>query len=179
MSLRRSITFVVGAALAPLVALGVAACGDTTATPMSAPPTTTGGAPAAVGVASNGSLGNILVDSQGRTLYLFAADNGTTSTCTGACAVAWPPVTASGTATVGNGANAALVGTSPSPNTGQITYNGHPLYLFARDTKPGDTSGQGLTAFGGAWYVVSPSGNQITGSGSSGGSTTGGGGLGY
>jgi hypothetical protein len=77
-----------------------------------------------------------------------------------------------------------LVGTSTrSDNTGmQVTYNGHPLYLFARDTKPGDINGQGVTAFGAAWFAVTPAGNQASGSSGSGsGGTTspGGGGFGY
>jgi predicted lipoprotein with Yx(FWY)xxD motif len=183
MTLRRTVTFISGAAAAPLIALAVAGCGGssgTAATPSTTPPTTGGGAPATVGVASSSSLGNILVDTQGRTLYLFAQDTGTTSTCTGACAAAWPPLAASGTPTVGSGANASLVGTTTrSDNSQQVTYNGHPLYLFARDTKPGDTNGQGVTAFGAAWFAVTPAGNQASTSGSGGTTTPGGGGLGY
>jgi predicted lipoprotein with Yx(FWY)xxD motif len=145
-------------------------------------PSTGGGTSSTVGVGSSNTLGSILVDSQGRTLYLFAQDTGSTSTCSGACAAAWPPLTTSGTPTVGGGANASLVGTTTrSDNSQQVTYNGHPLYLFNRDTNPGDTNGQGVIAFGASWFAVSPSGNQVNGqpSGSGGGTNSGGGGLGY
>jgi predicted lipoprotein with Yx(FWY)xxD motif len=127
-------------------------------------------------VANNNKLGNILVDSQGRTLYLFQKDSGTTSSCTGACAAAWPPLRVNGQPTVGSGANASMVGTTTrSDGNPQVTYNGHPLYLYAGDQNPGDTNGQGLTAFGGGWFAVSPAGNQVSGQGSN----SGGGGYGY
>jgi predicted lipoprotein with Yx(FWY)xxD motif len=186
MSIRRSITFAGAAAAVPIIALGVAACGSngaaTTTSPTTTSPATNGGPPATVGVASSNSLGSILVDSQGRTLYLFGKDSGTTSTCTGACATAWPPLMASGTATVGGGANAGMVGTTMRPdNSQQVTYNGHPLYLFSRDTKPGDTNGQGVNAFGGIWDAVSTSGSPATNQSSGSGGTTspGGSGSGY
>jgi predicted lipoprotein with Yx(FWY)xxD motif len=128
-----------------------------------------------LGVANNSQLGNILVDSQGRTLYLFQKDSGTMSSCTGACAAAWPPLRVNGQPTVGSGANAAMVGTTTrSDGNPQVTYNGHPLYLYSGDQNPGDTNGQGLTAFGGGWFAVSPSGNQVSGQGSN----SGGGGYG-
>ena len=127
-------------------------------------------------MATNGSLGKILVDSQGRTLYLFQADKGTKSACTGACAVAWPPVRASGKPVAGSGITASKLGTTArSDGKPQVTYNGHPLYTFANDQKAGDTSGQGINAFGGLWYVLSPAGTTITSSGSS----SGGGGNSY
>jgi predicted lipoprotein with Yx(FWY)xxD motif len=123
---------------------------------------------------ANSGLGKILVNSRGLTLYLFQADAGTTSSCFGACAAAWPPLRATGQPTVGNGANASLIGTTVrSDGNPQVTYNGHPLYLFIQDKKPGDTTGQGLTAFGGGWFALSPAGNQIAGSASTSG------GLGY
>jgi predicted lipoprotein with Yx(FWY)xxD motif len=129
-----------------------------------------------LGVANNSKLGNILVDSQGRTLYLFQKDSGTTSSCTGACAAAWPPLRVNGQPSVGSGANASMVGTTTrSDGNPQVTYNGHPLYLYAGDQEPGDTNGQGLTAFGGGWCAVSPAGNQVSGQGSN----SGGGGYGY
>jgi predicted lipoprotein with Yx(FWY)xxD motif len=123
---------------------------------------------------ANSGLGQILVNSQGLTLYLFQADTGTTSSCFGACAAAWPPLRAAGQPTVGSGANASLIGTTNrSDGNPQVTYNGHPLYLFIQDKKPGDTTGQGLTAFGGGWFALSPAGNQIAGAASTSG------GLGY
>ena len=113
------------------------------------------------------------MDSQRRTLYLFERDSGKTSTCTGACAAEWPPLLASAKPTVGSGANASLVATiGRTDGKQQVTYNGHPLYLFSADQKAGDTNGQGVNAFGGLWYVLSSSGDEITTPGS-------GGGLGY
>jgi predicted lipoprotein with Yx(FWY)xxD motif len=127
------------------------------------------GQPSSVSVASSG-LGKVLVNSQGLTLYLFQADTGTTTACFGACAAAWPPLRATGQPTVGKGANASLAGTTArSDGNPQVTYNGHPLYLFVQDKKAGDTNGEGLTAFGGGWFVVSPAGTQIVGSASSSG----------
>jgi predicted lipoprotein with Yx(FWY)xxD motif len=162
MTRRQPISFLAGAALILLAALTVAACGSSsgaaTATP--APSKTTSSAPATVGVA-NSSLGSILVNSQGRTLYLFKADTSAKSACTGACATAWPPVLATGTPTAGTGLTASKLGTiTRSDGTQQVTYNGHPLYTFIQDTKPGQTTGQGVTAFGAAWFALTPSGNQ-------------------
>ena len=169
MTRSRPITFLASAAVIPLVALTVAACGGggsaTAATPPATSTTTATTTPAktvTVGVAKS-SLGSILVDSTGRTLYLFKADVGTKSACTGACATAWPPLLATGKPTAGKGLTASKLGTTTrSGGTRQVTYNGHPLYLYVGDTKPGEVTGQGLTAFGAAWFAVSPAGNQIS-----------------
>jgi predicted lipoprotein with Yx(FWY)xxD motif len=127
-----------------------------------------------VGVGNTG-LGNVLVNSAGMTLYMFAKDTGTQSTCTGACAQNWPPLLDNGKPTAGSGATASMLGTTTRSDGGsQVTYNGHPLYLFAGDNAPGDTNGQGLTAFGGSWFALSPAGNQVSGQASNSG-----GGLGY
>jgi predicted lipoprotein with Yx(FWY)xxD motif len=124
---------------------------------------------ATISVANSG-LGTILVDSQGRTLYLFSKDSGTTSACTGACAAAWPPLLAKGKPTFGSAANGSLVGTiARSEGMTQVTYGGHPLYLFVKDKSAGETNGEGLTAFGGAWFAVSAAGNQVAKQSSSGG----------
>jgi len=167
MTRSRFITFFAAAAVVPLAALALAGCGgnssDTSASPAPST-TTTSGPPATVNVA-NSDLGTILVSAQGRTLYLFQKDSGTTSECTGACASAWPPLRANGKPTVGGGATASLVGTTQrSDGAPQVTYNGHPLYLYQGDTQAGDTTGEGSTAFGGGWYAVSPTGDQVTGS---------------
>jgi predicted lipoprotein with Yx(FWY)xxD motif len=177
MSRRTSTRFLGGGALAALVALaaGCGGGGATAATP--APPKTASGQAATVGVAKTG-LGQVLVNSQGRTLYLFKADQGTKSACTGACAAAWPPVQVQGKPTVGSGVNASLVGTAKRPEgTMQVTYNGHPLYLFAQDIKAGETNGQGVSAFGASWFTLNSSGNQVSGTSSSSGGSSGG--LGY
>jgi predicted lipoprotein with Yx(FWY)xxD motif len=175
MTRTRSITFLASGAALLLVALAVAGCGSSGSSSSSAPPTTSSGRQATVGI-SNSGLGKILVNSQGRTLYLFGKDSGTTSACTGACAGNWPPLRANGKPTLGTGADASLVGTiQRADGKPQVTYNGHPLYLFKGDKQPGDTNGEGLTAFGGTWYVLSSSGNQVVAQSPS----SGGGGYGY
>ena len=172
MTRRRRIPFLSAVAAVPLVALAVAGCGGSGSTATVA--SSSGSRADTVGVAKNASLGNILVDSQGRTLYLFRADKGTKSACSGECAVDWPPLRASGKPTAGSGVTASKLGTSPrSDGQAQVTYDGHPLYRFANDHKAGDATGQGLNAFGGAWYVLSPAGSAITGSSSSGGGSNG------
>jgi predicted lipoprotein with Yx(FWY)xxD motif len=159
---RSTSTLVVAAAAILLIVVG-AACGSShTSTPTAArsttPQTKAPPAPPTVAVGNSG-LGNILVDSQGRTVYMFGADSGTTSACTGACAAAWPPVQATGTPTAGSGANTALVGGN---GTNQVTYNGHPLYTFSGDNQAGDTNGEGRVAFGGTWSALSPAGDPIS-----------------
>jgi predicted lipoprotein with Yx(FWY)xxD motif len=128
---------------------------------------TTANAGAAAGAGATVALGKLkvgtaLVDGQGRTLYLFEADKGSTSTCNGACASLWPPATTSGKPTAGPGVNAAKLGTTKrSDGTLEVTYNGHPLYRYAPDAKPGDATGQGLNQFGAPWYVLAATGNKI------------------
>ncbi len=125
------------------------------------------------------TLGRVLVDARGRTLYLFEADKGKRSVCYGACATAWPPLLTKARPHAGAGVKAALLGTTKRKDGKlQVTYRNHPLYFFLEDTKAGQTSGQGLDGFGGEWYVLAPTGQKIehaTGSNassSSSGSTT-------
>ncbi len=178
MTRNRSVAFIASAA-ALLLGLGVAACGgDDNGATAATPSSTTGSSPTTasqtstsgggtVGTASAGGLGTILVDSQGDTLYVFDKDTGSMSTCSGACATNWPPLRADGKPTAGSGVTASMLGTTPrSDGKPQVTYNGHPLYTYAADQGPGETNGQGVTAFGAPWYVVAPSGDQITSSGS-------------
>jgi predicted lipoprotein with Yx(FWY)xxD motif len=107
-------------------------------------------------------LGQILTDGQGRAVYLFEADKTATSTCTGGCAEKWPPLLTTGAPVAGPGISAALLATSPrSDGTMQVTYNGHPLYYFVKDTGPGTTAGQGINGFGANWYVLNPAGTKI------------------
>jgi predicted lipoprotein with Yx(FWY)xxD motif len=151
-----------GLALAPLA---FAACGGGGATAAKPPPKTTSTSPTSTSPTSIGTaktaLGTILVDSQGRTLYLFTHDSGTTSMCTGACATAWPSLVANGTPTAAAGATASLLGTTRrADGTTQVTYNAHPLYRFVKDVQPGQTNGQGVVAFGGSWFAVTAAGNK-------------------
>jgi predicted lipoprotein with Yx(FWY)xxD motif len=112
----------------------------------------------------HGKLGTFLVDGQGRTLYLFQKDKTSKSTCLDACADAWPPALAAGTPTAGSGVRKALLGTTKRPDgKRQLTYNGHPLYRFVMDKKPGDVKGQGVNAFGARWYAVNTAGKRLGG----------------
>jgi predicted lipoprotein with Yx(FWY)xxD motif len=171
------LVFVGGAIAAALVA---AACGSSStaannpygspqgspsvapiATPSAIPtPVVPSGTTIAVGTTS---LGQILVDGKGRTLYLFVADSGTKSACnSSACVQYWPPVLTTGAPQAGPGVNASLLGTTTRQDgTTEVTYAGHPLYYFISDKKAGDVTGQGVNGFGGPWYVVSPSGMLI------------------
>ena len=157
-----SVRCLASATAVALIVTGVAACGGSSTSASTTPPTTVDGKPATIGVA-NAGLGKILVDSQGRTLYLFKRDSGTKSACTGACAAAWPPLRVTGKPTVGTGTNASTVATTNrSDGRPQVTDNGHPLYLYVGDKKPGDTNGQGVNAFGGRWFALSPAGNEVS-----------------
>ncbi len=169
-------------------AVVVAACGSTTqassasapskapskssSSPSSSPsPSAGAAAPSAAGKraeveAHSGAMGTFLTDSAGRTLYLFAADTGSTSTCSGSCAAFWPPLLTKGAPEASGGASSGMLGTTArSDGSTQVTYHGHPLYYFKEDTKPGDTNGQGSDNFGAKWWLVTPSGTSITGSG--------------
>jgi len=112
----------------------------------------------------SGPSGTYLADGSGRALYLFVADTATSSRCSGACATAWPPLTATGTPAVSGDARASLLGTlTRSDGAHQVTYAGHPLYYFAGDTTPGQTNGQGVDGFGALWWLLMPDGSAITG----------------
>ena len=163
----------VGTAGVALVA--VAGCGDGNGSGGSGSPnygggSTTSAAPTGgtsgqtIKTASVGNLGPILVDGAGRTVYLFEKDHGNKSSCSGACATVWPPVTTSATPTPGSGADASKLSTNKrSDGTTAASYAGHPLYYYAPDgTSSGRTGGQGLDQFGAKWFVLSPSGNAVT-----------------
>jgi predicted lipoprotein with Yx(FWY)xxD motif len=140
---------------------GSGSSGGSTAT--SGASTTTGqpSSSATIGT-SSASLGTVLVVG-GRTVYLFQRDTGPHSTCGGACLARWPAVTTAAAPKASGGAAASMLGTTKrAEGTMQVTYAGHPLYYFAGDSSAGQTSGQGLDAFGAKWYVVAPSGTAIT-----------------
>jgi len=121
----------------------------------------TAGAGTKVAVGKTG-LGRILVDSKGISLYDFPPDRGTTSVCYGACAALWPPFLTHGKPVAGPGVRASLLGTTKRKDGKlEVTYNGHPLYYWVGDHKPGQTTGQGLNQFGGPWWVLSPAGKEI------------------
>lgn len=164
------------AAVVAVAALASGACGDDddgggAAAPTSAPtgaPTATTGAPpttsrpaAAVQLADDAGVGaKILVDAQGRTLYVF--DNDTTpgrSTCTGDCATAWPPAVVDGTPSYGTGLDSSMFSLiTRGDGARQLAVRDKPLYRYAGDAAPGDTNGNGLA---GVWYVVGEDGEKI------------------
>ena len=159
------------AAPALAAALVLAACGSSSsssgsgstpsyATTKPSTPNTSGVAP--VLSTKTSSLGTFLVDGNGRTLYLWDADHGSTSTCSGACAQAWPPLTTTATPKASGAVKTSLLGTTKRPDgSREVTYAGHPLYYFAGDTQPGQTTGQGSNGFGAPWWVVTPTGNAL------------------
>jgi len=169
------------AVIAAGIALAASACSSSmssdgiTAAPAASSATAQPSTPAAAASASSsvaattidlrsvsGIDGKFLADGQGRTMYLFEGDRGSTSTCTGVCASTWPPVTATAMPMAGGGVSQALLGTTKrADGTEQLTYNGHPLYYFSADTGSGMAKGQGTKAFGSDWYVVNAQGAKI------------------
>ena len=173
-----------------------AACGSTTTSPVSSNKAVTPGAGAgattsasgdALGVATT-TLGPVLVDSRGFTVYLLTADTKGHSTCSAQCLQYWPLVPArAGTGTApAQGISTALATTKATSGASMVTAGGWPLYTFVKDTAPGQVAGEGIKTFGGTWYAVSPSGTPVMAPAksapsttSSGGSGAGGGGNGY
>jgi predicted lipoprotein with Yx(FWY)xxD motif len=148
--------WIVAAAAAALAALAVMIF------LLNPPKTEAAGNTATVVSTAKTSLGRILVNSRGRTLYLFLKDRNGKSACNGMCAKFWPPLIARGKVQAAVGAKASLIGrTRRSDGRMQVTYNHHPLYTFVKDTKKGQTNGEGLSAFGAKWYAVSPAGKAV------------------
>jgi predicted lipoprotein with Yx(FWY)xxD motif len=113
---------------------------------------------------ASSSLGKIIVDGRGRTLYLFEKDTRGHSACSGTCAMYWPPLITHGKPIAGHGLKKSLLGTIRRANGArQVTYAGHPLYLYALDTKAGQTNGEGLQDFGAGWDALSAAGKKIEG----------------
>lgn len=167
-----------GAALG-VALLAAAACSTSSSTTSSGGGSTASAASATTAPASassatgtviktgSGSAGTFLTNATGRAVYLWMGDSTGKSNCTGACAGPWPPVTATGKATASGGALASDLSTiTRSDGSKQVVYDGHPLYFFSGDSGAGQTNGQGSSAFGHKWWLVSPSGTAITGSGS-------------
>jgi predicted lipoprotein with Yx(FWY)xxD motif len=138
------------------VAIAIAGCGSNAAAPAPV------ASKHAIVKTRHGSLGTFLVDGKGRTLYRFLKDKSRKSTCSGSCAIAWPPLTTREKPEAEGGAKASKLSTSRRANGArQVVYAGHPLYRYAPDPRPGQTNGQGVNAYGGRWYVVAPSGKAI------------------
>ena len=170
----------VGVGGAVAAAATVAACSSAASSTAAAPAASpTGASPAAASPAGGGasssggtvittaksSAGTFLTNGSGRAVYLWAKDTGDMSNCNGACAGAWPPVTTTATATASGGAKASDIGTiTRSDGTKQVTYDGHPLYYFSGDSGPGTASGQGSDGFGAKWWLVAPTGSDVTAS---------------
>lgn len=161
----------VTAAAVPLLATLVAACGGSGGSGSHSAGVTqsrsnhaASPAPGRVMIAAASGAGGVhLVSGSGRAIYLWVADKGSRSECTGSCAQNWPPVVTKGAPIAGSGAIAADLGTTMrSDGSEQVTYKGHPLYFFLGDQKAGETYGQGSTAFGAKWWLVAPSGSAIT-----------------
>jgi len=165
-------------ASAGVIALVVAGCGSSGSS-SSAPKASSSGGPTVT--AATNSLGKIVTDGQGRTLYQFAKDTGMKSNCAGTCASLWPPFTASSKPAAGSGVTASAIKlVQRSDGAKQVTLDGHPLYYFSGDKSAGQTNGQGLNDFGAKWFTTGPSGTKVTAAPkSSGGGGGGGGGFSY
>ena len=158
---------------APAIAVAMllaACCGSSTSSssgsaagygaPASGSPS--GSGPTSVVSTKTGSLGTFLVDGKGRALYLWEADHGSRSACSGACAQAWPPLTVTGTPKASGAVKGSLLGTTKrADGSREVTYAGHPLYLFAGDRRAGQTTGEGSNGFGAPWWVVTPAGKAL------------------
>jgi predicted lipoprotein with Yx(FWY)xxD motif len=152
---------IAGTALVATAAL-LGACGgsddDKETTRRSAPSTSAASTGAATVKTAETSIGTVLVDAEGKTLYLYANDQGTTSAVPLAVLAAWPPLVASGTPVAGDGVDGSKLETVQQPD-GQtyVIYNGHPLYTFTGDASAGQTNGHKL---GNVWYALTPAGDQ-------------------
>jgi predicted lipoprotein with Yx(FWY)xxD motif len=160
-----------------LAVVAVAGCGSSSnsnsTSAMTSGGTTSSGeqGAASVEVASVPKLGSLLVDAEGRTLYLFQKDKGGKSSCSGSCEKVWPPDVTTASPKAGSGVSASKLGTvKRSDGTMQITYAGHPLYTYTADASPGQVSGNGINSFGGVWNAVQPSGSNAPAGTSTGGS---------
>jgi predicted lipoprotein with Yx(FWY)xxD motif len=158
----------------------VAACGSgyNSTTAASSTSSAAGGSATAVGLDNNADLGEILVDADGRTLYRFLKDDSADeSYCNSACAKAWPPLTTKDAPQAADGVDAGMLTTfKREDGRTQVAYAGHPLYLYAGDSAPGDANGNGLNQYGAEWYALDSSGSDVEGgSGSSSGSSSSGG----
>lgn len=152
--------FIITLAAAALAAVALAGCSSTPSSSSGTASSPSAPASAAELTTTSGSLGNIIVDGKGMTAYMFDKDtqNATSSACSGQCATLWPAITTTAATPSVKGVT-GTIGTITGVDGGkQITVNGWPIYTFAKDTKAGDTAGQGV---GGIWWVLSPAGEKI------------------
>jgi predicted lipoprotein with Yx(FWY)xxD motif len=154
-------------AVAAASLLTLSACGSssTTASPPSSGTNANAAAHAATGLhVADTSLGKVLADAAGRTVYMFSPDSSGTSTCNSTCLQYWPPVAPGKADSTVTGKVAATATTTG----GKIaTVAGWPVYTFSQDQAPGDVKGEGFSDFGGVWYAVSPSGEPVKSAGGS------------
>jgi predicted lipoprotein with Yx(FWY)xxD motif len=169
---------------ATVAACGSSSSGTAAGSPSSsAPAGASSAAAAAISAKSVPGVGTVLVNGQGQTLYMLTSEKGGKITCTPAngCTQAWPETLLTNgatTAKAGSGVHSSLLGTVKGASGNlEVTYNHWPLYTFSGDSGPGVAKGQGLTSFGGTWYVLNGSGNPVTSSPS--GNASSGGGNGY
>jgi len=173
---RRSLALGAAAAVAALLAgcgssssssnsTAASTSAGTASTQSTAAPTSTTAAtgPGVSVETKHAKLGTILAAGPKKlTVYMFEADKGTASSCSGACAKVWPPVTTAGAPTAAGSAVSADLGTTMrSDGSEQVTYKGHPLYFYDDDKDAGDAYGQGSKAFGASWYVLKPNGSKL------------------
>jgi predicted lipoprotein with Yx(FWY)xxD motif len=156
--------------LLPIAVIGTAAlvgCGSSTSTAKEDPgsaaaPATTASAKGPKLKITGSDYGRILASGRGRALYLFTADTGKASTCSGDCAMAWPPYIVKRKPVAGSGAKSGLIGTTRrSDGRLQATYAGHPVYFYEGDNEPGEVLCQAVNEFGGYWYVVRSNGKAV------------------
>lgn len=142
-----------------LAACGGYGTGGSTSTPAtsgagsSVTPTPTPSGPATIGTGST-SLGTVLTNPQGLTLYYFTPEKGGTVACTGGCATAWPPLKPTGTLSAPSNISGSLGTVALADGSMEVTYNGWPLHTYAQDTAPGQATGQGIA---GKWFAATPS----------------------
>jgi predicted lipoprotein with Yx(FWY)xxD motif len=165
-------------AVAAAALLTLSACGNGGSSTAAQSGSGTAGGKAASGLTvAQTSLGKVLVDGRGLTLYMLSADGHDHSTCSTQCLQFWPAV-APGHADK----TSVTTGKTATPDgTAIATVGGHPVYTFSQDQQPGDVNGEGINEFGGVWYAVSPTGQPVIGTTSSpsGGSSSSSTGPGY
>ena len=150
-----------------IAAAALAGCGSSASTAKDDPappasPATTASAKGPKLKVTGSDYGRILASGRNRALYLFTADEGKSSNCSGDCATAWPPYIVKSKPMAGPGVKAGRIGTTRrSDGKLQATYAGHPVYFYEGDNQPGEVLCQGVNEFGGGWYVIRSNGKAV------------------